>query len=104
MPHADVPWAHVGDLDFSPPGMHRWLEKEVPGWEDKDVNYAPYLVPAEEYRPLHELGVTKPKELDCQDFPATPEQVAAVRAVMGKRALRRRGYSPALPGCDGPSW
>jgi hypothetical protein len=80
-PRMDVPWADVGSAGFFPVDSELWL-RHVPGWESGKVDYAFYLVPMDEYQPLHEMGIRGPEELDCEEFIATPDEVEKVRAVM----------------------
>lgn len=49
------------------------------------MEYALYLVPRDDYMPLREHGVRKPRELDTMDIATTPERVAEVRVVIMSR-------------------
>ena len=67
---AGIEWPY--DLD-------KWL-RDLPDWQDHDINYRIYVVPEEEYRPLYELKIAGIKELGRRDFLVTAEQLASVRA------------------------
>jgi hypothetical protein len=96
-PHAEIPWAHEGEVDPWPGDVDVML-REI-GWDYADLDYVVYLVPKNEYRPLAELGIRGPKERGRQNFAATPDEVARVRAVMsGQHAAKVTRQSNGLPG------
>jgi hypothetical protein len=85
--HSDeaVPWITPAEAGIGYPGeVDRWLG-DLPFWEHSDVHCLWYVVPEAQYQPLHELGITGVKELGTFDFLATKEDVAKVRAAMGRR-------------------
>jgi hypothetical protein len=85
-PRVKVPWARVGEAGLGSADMDRMLRR-IHRWERYNIDYVVYLVPADEYRPLDEMGIWGPEELDWEEFATTPEQVVRVRAATAARGL-----------------
>jgi hypothetical protein len=81
----EPPWIDMGNAGIAWPGeLDRWL-RELPGWEDNDIDYQVYVVPEEAYQPLYQMKVEGLAELGSFDFLATMEDVASVRAASSGR-------------------
>jgi hypothetical protein len=83
-PRAEVPWAQPGGVDLWPGEIDGML-REIGEWDNRDHDYVVYLVPADEYHPLDEMGIRGLSELGWKDFAATPDEMAKVRAAMSGR-------------------
>ena len=80
-----MPWAHAGEVVFRFLATSDTWVRNLPDWEEHTMEYALYLVPRDDYMPLREHGVRKPRELDTMDIATTPERVAEVRVVIMSR-------------------